>query len=1257
MAEDIIKVGGSTKGSKPDSGNANLQTVPLYGIVKNNIDPVRAGRIQVYLKALSGDNENDANSWIWLRYMTTFFGHTDAIAGSGKEDYGTYKTNPSSYGLWHSPPELGSTVICIFVNGQQGEGYYIGSRPTPEALYMIPAIGSSDNIVANGGEAESYGGATRLPVSNINKNNPSINNSTTYWAEPKPIHSYTAMIMSQQGILRDPIRGPISTGAQRETPSRVGWGVSTPGRPIYAGGDTDDTIAAAASDPKTPPSKLKLTGRRNGHSIVMDDGDIIGNDNLIRIRTSLGHQIMMSDNGQTLMILHANGQSYIELGKEGTIDMYSTNSVNIRTQGDLNLHADNNININAKKNLNIQADNIKVNSENNYEHRVGGNFASYVAGKLTTLVTGAMSMLSSGSASYASEAITYINGSRINLNTGQTTTTPETVLAIPIVAHTDTLFDKIKGYVAAPGKLLSIVSRAPAHAPWVNACQGVDVQTSNNASSELPPAPPATVAAANTTAAASPVAAPAAAVVATAPPSSAVSGAIDKNTTGAVVAAAATNAATGPAALATKVGSAVVNTVAGPIAAVGSLAQTATQMASGGTLKPGADALVNTLVAGGANVAAAMTQNLFTGQSGAASLQQFISNPTAQVNNFVNNLQQAQAVMTQAGAITGKEAPQAIAGVVMAGATAGVGNVLNVLSSSTISNAIGGAIGGALTGGQNALGGALGGAISGALTGGAAGLTGALTSGIGSAIGGKLGGSLGSAVGSAIGGSLSGGLAAATNAISSGNLAAGLAAATGGLGAIGGALSKLAPPIPGLAGLLDTAKGAAASAFGAITKALKPLKAGVPQNLTAIAKANAEEQAGTVAAVSNPGGISGALGSAVSGALGGALGGALTSGLKGAVSGALGSAVAGVVGNTTGSLGNTLGAAVGSAVGGKLGGALGSAIGGAAGSLIGGGQITTSVASGINALPGGQNAVSTINNFATKSINSIPGVSEISNLVTNTSSAATNGISVANSVNSALTSAVGGAIGGALTGGAKSALSGALGSAVTGALSGAAGGLGSALSSGIGSAIGGKLAGVAGSALGGSLGNLLGSATGLSGALDKLKSGQNSLAALASAGLPAAAASQLNATLSSLNSGSAVPIGLPAVGLNTSDRSEVNAQIASVLPQGVPAPNFDGPSESAKTAQQAQADTVSEIVKLKERKAEIEKQRVQNVLAYSAAINAYDEAAKTLPQGSPELARLKQAEEAAKKTRRDYLISSYKELEQDIDKKLKALTG
>ena len=116
---------------------------------------------------------------------------------------------------------------------------------------------------------------------------------------------------------------------------------------------------------------MTLVSRRGGHSIVMDDGDVTGKDQLIRLRTALGHQILMSDDGQTLFIIHANGQSYIELGKEGIIDMYATNSVNIRTQGDLNLHADNNININAKNDLNIAANNIKINAETDISYRSG----------------------------------------------------------------------------------------------------------------------------------------------------------------------------------------------------------------------------------------------------------------------------------------------------------------------------------------------------------------------------------------------------------------------------------------------------------------------------------------------------------------------------------------------------------------------------------------------------------------------------------------------------------------------------------------------------------------------------------------------------------------------------------------------------------------------------------------------------------------------------------------------------------------------
>ena len=492
MAWNEIKPTGALRANTPQAGGASPNMVPLLAVVKDNIDPIRAGRLQVYLSDFGGKDPNDSNSWTTVSYMSPFYGLTQATAPSSAEAYGDYKKNPVSYGMWTSPPDIGTSVICLFINGDPNYGYYIGCVPEPEALHMVPAIGSSTKVILNPAEAKSYGGATVLPVTNMNTNNLSKANSADFLSTPKPVHSYAAGILFQQGLIRDPVRGVIGSSAQRETPSRVGWGVSTPGRPIYKGGFTDDTILKAALD--SPGSELGIVSRRAGHTLVMDDGDAQGRDQLIRIRTSLGHQILMSDDGQCLFIAHANGQTWIELGKEGTIDMYASNSVNIRTQGDLNLHADNNININAAKGLNVSAETIRIESSKETTQKVGTDFSFSSIGKYTIKVGAGMSMASSGEASYLSSSTTYINGSNVNLNTGAAGLVPQDVKPIKILAHTDTLFDDTKGFAAAPGKLKSIVSRAPAHSPWASAGQGVDVKVDFSSGESLPGEPsPATV--------------------------------------------------------------------------------------------------------------------------------------------------------------------------------------------------------------------------------------------------------------------------------------------------------------------------------------------------------------------------------------------------------------------------------------------------------------------------------------------------------------------------------------------------------------------------------------------------------------------------------------------------------------------------------------------------------------------------------------------------------------------------------------------
>jgi hypothetical protein len=1100
MANDNFKPKGQAKNYKNDSGGGVVRNSPIIGVVKNNIDPNHSGRIDVYIADFGARDPDDSKNWTTVGYMSPFFGSTRPSGPNGEKDYGSYSQNPSSYGMWFSPPDIGSKVVCIFINGDVNYGYYIGGIIDPELLQMIPAIGTNTKnspVIFNGAEAKSYGGSTQLPVTNLNTNNPKITNSAGFLNAPKPVHSYSASIYFQQGLIRDPVRGPVSSSALRESPSRVGWGVSTPGRPIYQGGYTDETIAKQKGSENT--DSLKVVARRSGHTLVMDDGDITGKDQFIRLRTSLGHQILMSDDGQTLFIIHSNGQSYIELGKEGTIDMYSTNSVNIRTQGDLNLHADNNININAKKDLNIAADNIKINSTNNYDVRVGKNYSGYTMGKYTVKVNGAMSMGAGGEGSYASGGTMYVNGSIINLNTGSTSNPPAEVPLIPQVAHTDTLGDKTKGYAAAPGLLLSIVSRAPAHSPWASAGQGVDVKVTTSASAALPAAPAPAAAAANKAASTTAPANPSSAsTLSTVPGSGSASNALTSATTAGLVGSAASQAA-GTAAEAVNTGTSVITDAAGKVnAAVGALAMTPQQMEAA-VLKPGAADLVTGLVQNGSNVTAAMTQNLFTGAPGAENLAAFTNNLTAQVSAKVDTFKQAQTALTNVGAITGSESAGSIAGLVSAASSVGVSATTDF-----IKNAAGG------------------------------------LPGVGDAT--KLVSSAGDAV---------------SSAMAAGNLSTNLMTnVTGGLNSITtGVEGMLGKVMDGAESLIDSAKGIAGSAFSAITGSFKDFVPGVPQNLAAIVEKNASAMAagasGLGAIADTAKGVTNLTGTLASG------GSSLIGDIGSAVAGAAGTAVDAVTG-AAGDVGKIVTGAAGINAAVDVAGGISNLTSGATRGLISG--ITSgaaSIASGVNNIPGGQDAIAAVTNANSKAANMLPGVAGLGDMAKTLSTAAQNGINPADAVNSKLTS---------LTADASSAAGDLLGKIAAGPVT-------------------------------------------LAGAL---AAGKDKLSSLASAGLPPGLGAQLASSINSLNTAGADPIKMPSIGLGTVDRSELTASIGAVLgDKKISAPNFSGEISSAATAQ---SDKLSSIL------TQVETLRAKQDTQYeilAKANEAVNNARNNLPEGDP----------------------------------------
>ena len=767
MSEDIIKPRGASASFKDDRGGAVLLTSPVLGIVKNNIDPTRSGKIQVYLKRLGSTDQDNPSNWATVSYLSPFFGSTSNTASP--DAHGDYVGNPNSYGFWATPPDLDTEVVCVFLNGDPNFGYYIGCIPKPGLTHMVPAIAASDSVIPNAGEAESYGGATRLPVSEINNANKQQDNNSLLTQQPKPIHSYQAAIYFKQGLLRDPDRGPISSSSQRESPSRV-FGMSTPGRPIYQGGYDDSSIANAVKDQNIPDKNFHIIGRRGGHSFVMDDGDLTGKDQLVRLRTSTGHQILMNDTAETLFIIHANGQSYIELGKSGTIDMYSTNSVNIRTQGDLNLHADNNININAGKNLNVAAENIKMESSKETSNFVGTAYKNYTKGDFTVKTDGGAAIAAAGPASLSSSGTVYVTGpSAVNLNTGSSPLKPEAVKQLPIISHPDTLRDDSKGYADAPGKLQSITSRAPAHTPWSNANKGVDVKVNLSASANFPAPPAPATSQVNKAVPSTPPAPTTPSVAATVPPVKAASPTLDKVTTSTMVSQMAVNAQTGPLKTAAVTTAGVTETGGLKTATLGSFAFNPSQMVETGHLKPGADVAINAAIQSGKPLEKALSPSFFTGKDGVLNANQFVKRVDVQTSAAATLLQKGETSMKDLGFITGKESPTQSGGLILSAATVGAGVTAQFAKSIT----------------------------------GATGLS-SSASGLGldpNKILNPLGGSV-------------------SNLIASGKSASNLADKS----LSGFSLSSAA----------DKLTGAASSMFASVTAAFKPMKAGVPQNLTAL---------------------------------------------------------------------------------------------------------------------------------------------------------------------------------------------------------------------------------------------------------------------------------------------------------------------------------------------------------------------------------------------------------------------------------------
>lgn len=402
---------------------------PFEAIVVSHLDPAYSGTLEVeLLKNVSSGNQAERSGQIvQVKYLSPFYGTTSLAGVSNNE---TFEATQKSYGMWFIPPDVGSRVLVTFAEGNFSRGYWIGCVQDSFMNWMTPDpwAGSVHNNQKPG---------RALPVGEYNKtaHGATGNNPTKY---TKPVNTDFYNILASQGLIDDSVRGPSSSSARREVPSSV-FGISTPG--------AQDKRPGAPRAPTGPVGAKAntFTSRLAGQSFVMDDGDdkllrkgpasstpseyadirqresgdpTIPANELVRIRTRTGHQILLHNSEDLIYIGNAKGTTWIELTSNGKIDIFAQDSVSVRTSADLNVSADRDINFSATRDINFNAGrDYKLSVGNNSDVKIGSNHMTDVGADYDLFVGANQTIYVGESGSLKVKGAHLVTSSSLDINT------------------------------------------------------------------------------------------------------------------------------------------------------------------------------------------------------------------------------------------------------------------------------------------------------------------------------------------------------------------------------------------------------------------------------------------------------------------------------------------------------------------------------------------------------------------------------------------------------------------------------------------------------------------------------------------------------------------------------------------------------------------------------------------------------------------------------------------------------------------------
>lgn len=497
------------------ASKANIGAGPYLARIVSHLDPTFMGGLEVTLLRSQGNTVGEDSETYVVKCAQPFAGYTafeymGQNSGTGST-LDAYNDTQKSYGMWFVPPDVGVTVIVVFIDGDPSQGYWIGCVPSRFSNNMVPAIAGSTEVDMDAADKKKYNTKQPLPVAEINRRFNSKDQKVDPDKIKKPLHPIAEKFL-EQGLIEDDIRGVTTSSARREAPSMV-FGISTPGPLDKRTGAKKATVGSNNSSTPKPVAVSRLGGTQ----FVMDDGDEryvrekpasegpmkyidvvaakpgekgqpdIPYNEYFRVRTRTGHQILMHNSEDLIYIGNSRGTTWIEMTSNGKLDIYAGDSVSIHTETDLNIRADRDINLEAGRNINMRTESGRWHAEiaTNLEFLVASNSNITVGADMNLLVgantkissqtnldinTNGDTKVSSGGAIDVGAGADYTlsAGGNINMNGPAAKPADNADFVKPLELRENVAVSTSAGWDKKyqSGTISSIMKRIPMHEPW-----------------------------------------------------------------------------------------------------------------------------------------------------------------------------------------------------------------------------------------------------------------------------------------------------------------------------------------------------------------------------------------------------------------------------------------------------------------------------------------------------------------------------------------------------------------------------------------------------------------------------------------------------------------------------------------------------------------------------------------------------------------------------------------------------------------------